>query len=105
MRKLGGSIPHTSALERSVMSGYTKTKSGLVIPKTKREDYPHFKTRIFYCYYQADVDKFKELVESTDGYWCGAMEIPFLNNWNGKVGTQFCCIYQWHEELSMAVMC
>jgi hypothetical protein len=83
-----------------------ENKNGLLVPKTPKEKLPRFSIRQFICYYESDVQKFKEIVEKTDAYWGGVLEIDFLNveNRNG-IGTQYVCIYQYYENIEMEVLC
>lgn len=74
--------------------------------KTPTPEYlPQFKVKYFTCYYEADISKFEKLVKSKGGIYEGHLEIDFLNFKNQRVGRQYCCIYQFHEEISMEVLC
>ena len=54
---------------------------------------------------EEDVKKFEELVVEKGGYFCGAMVIGTINYKNEQVFGQFCCIYQFHEDIDMEVLC
>lgn len=82
-----------------------KNPSGLLLPKLDRSKMPRFTERMFLCYYEQDVFKFKELVESKGGIFGGAGCIPFLNFKNQEVSKQFAIIYFYHENISMEVLC
>ncbi len=89
--------------------------NGLMLPKEKEPDvlsHPHgipkedrHRIRTFVCYYESDTEKFRELVESKGGIFEGIVHCAFLNIWNRMVGGQYCCVYQYKEELEMEVLC
>ena len=83
---------------------YTERQSGLIVPEINRADLPQFETHTFIVYREADVANFRQLVDDTGGDVVCVAEIPFLNWKNQRVGSQYMCVYQWHEELEMSVL-
>lgn len=66
-----------------------------------------FKPRMFVVYDEADVEKFRKVVEKAGAIWDGSHRIMFLNAWNQQVGFggQWACIYHFHEDLDMELLC
>ena len=93
---------------------FFKTSGGLYIaeepnkpkPKQKVEKDKRYSERLFTCHYGSDVDRFEKLVKSKGGYFCGYMKTPFLNVYNEHNGMeQYCCIYQYYEDIGMEILC
>jgi len=82
-----------------------KNESGLWLSQSKPEDMPRFELRTFLVYRQSDISKFKLLVENKRGIWEGWKQINLLNYKNQPVLGQFVCLYQFHEDLAMEVLC
>lgn len=80
-----------------------KLQSGLIVPVVPKRKLPRFKTQVFFCGYEKEVEEFKNLVLKKGGYFCGSMIIDFLNVYNEPVTKQYCCIYQYYEEIEMEV--
>ncbi len=83
---------------------FTERTSGLVVPETDRADLPQFETHTFIVYREEDVTNFRQLVADTGGDVVCIAEIPSLNWKNQRVGSQYLCVYQWHEDLTMEVL-
>lgn len=86
------------------MTTFTERESALVVPQVRREDLPQFGIRTFIVYRREDTANFCQVVADTGGDFCGALEVPFLNFKNQRVGSRYLCVYQWHEELTMDVL-
>ena len=66
-----------------------------------------FKPRMFVVYREDDIEKFRKVVEKASAIWDGSHRIMFLNAWNQHVGFcgQWACIYHFHEDLDMELLC
>lgn len=89
---------------------YERKESGLIVPhvtpKEAREKMPRFKTQMFECYYESDVERFKKIVEDKHGFFEGHLHCNNLNNKNQDVNFgKYICIYQYYEPISMEVLC
>lgn len=66
-----------------------------------------FKPRMFVVYDEDDIEKFRKVVEKAGAIWDASHRIMFLNTWNKQVGfcSQWACIYHFHEDLDMELLC
>ncbi len=81
-------------------------QNGIFLPKPSPQEMPRFSVRTFICYYEQDAKKFSRLVAKMGGKFEKYVQIDFLNFRNEVVGFgQYVCIYQFHIDIEMEVLC